>query len=108
MYFDNAVTKTSGDPIIRMVVCSASRDKNEILTVSPRHYDPTMHKQIQYRIDHGDEWEKSEVEQGFIDQFGVFMDRREAWKVALAADQIRYRCGGDTTNGGMLYSENLY
>lgn len=46
--------------------------------------------------------------QGFIDQWGVFMDRQEVWKVAEAAGQILHRCGGDTSNGGTLYSENLY
>jgi hypothetical protein len=46
--------------------------------------------------------------QGFIDQRGVFMTRQEAWKVAEAAGQILYRCGGDTRDGGTLYSENLY
>jgi hypothetical protein len=45
------------------------------------------------------------TEQGFIDQFGVFMTREEAYEVAKAAGQIKYRCGGDE---GRLFSENLY
>lgn len=45
---------------------------------------------------------------GFIDQFGNFHTRTEAWKIAEAAGQIFRRCGGDTVNGGTLYSENLY
>lgn len=47
-------------------------------------------------------------EQGFIDQWGIFLNRQEAWKVAKAAGQILYRCGGDDSDGGTLYSENLY
>lgn len=56
-------------------------------------------------------WPKDTETQGFVDQFGVFMDRKEAWEVALAAGQIRfieswnYRHSED---GYILYSENLY
>jgi hypothetical protein len=46
--------------------------------------------------------------QGFVDQHGVFMDRNESWIVAAAADQINHRVGGDSMDGGTLYSENLY
>lgn len=48
------------------------------------------------------------AEQGFIDRFSKFHTRVEAWKIAESAGQIRRRVGGDTTNGGTLYSENLY
>jgi hypothetical protein len=54
------------------------------------------------------EWMHAKDAQGFIDQFGVYMTRQEAWKVAEAAGQILYRCGGDTIDGGYLFSENLY
>ena len=47
-------------------------------------------------------------EQGFIDRFGKFHNREEAWKIAEPAGQIRRRVGGDTINGGTLFSENLY
>lgn len=43
--------------------------------------------------------------QGFIDQFGDFLDREEACVVAKAQKQRRRRCGGDEET---LYSENLY
>ncbi len=110
MYFDKAVMRTSDDPIIRMVVCAANRNEYGDIILGARHYDHLMHTQIEYNVDHTGlkRWLKCNVEQGFIDQFGVFMDRKEAWKVAMAADQIRYRCGGDNTDGGTLYSENLY
>lgn len=48
------------------------------------------------------------AEQGFIDNRRVFVDRNKAWKIAEAANQINFRCGGDTEEGGTLYSENLY
>ena len=47
-------------------------------------------------------------EQGFIDRFSKFHNREEAWKIAEPAGQIRRRVGGDTINGGTLFSENLY
>lgn len=46
--------------------------------------------------------------QGFVDQRGVFLTRTEAWSIALAAGQIIRRVGGNDTDGGTLYSENLY
>jgi hypothetical protein len=50
-------------------------------------------------------WPKNAVEQGFIDQYGIFLSRAEALLVARTADQIIRRCGGDED---ALYSENLY
>jgi hypothetical protein len=88
----------------RRVVCAANQHE-EYTLLGPRHWGPEMRKTAKLLpFDaHAVEWS-----QGFIDQRGVWMDRREAWKVAEAAGQILYRCGGDTTAGGTLFSENLY
>ena len=91
----------------RVVVCAAMRKRHtdaslEIVT-GPRHFDQTMHEQIRSSVNHLKAVE--EVEQGFIDQYGTFMSREEAYGVAKAAGQIKYRCGGDE---GQLFSENLY
>lgn len=45
------------------------------------------------------------MEQGFVDQYGTFMDREEAMKVAVASGQIMREVGGPST---VLYSEHLY
>ena len=52
-------------------------------------------------------WKETEspVIQGFIDQFGQFLTREEAWPIAERNTQIIRRVGGD---GIKLYSENLY
>ena len=51
----------------------------------------------------------SETEiQGFLTNKHRFVDRYEAWKIAVEQNQIVRRCGGDTVNGGKLFSENLY
>jgi hypothetical protein len=43
-------------------------------------------------------------EEGFIDQFGDWLDRKEAWKIAEDQGQIRR----EVSTPGTLYSENLY
>jgi hypothetical protein len=84
----------------RIVVCAANRQRfTGMIAIGPRHYDETMRQNMT-----GGGW-GDPAEQGFIDQWGEFMTREEAWKVAEAAGQIRYRCGGD---GKKLFSENLY
>lgn len=95
----------------RRIICAANREPGtgEII-LGARHWDMTMRAAY-------DVWKKAnQVEtkamlfsdQGFIDQYGKFLNRQEAWKVAEAAGQILYRCGGDDSDGGTLYSENLY
>lgn len=44
-------------------------------------------------------------EQGFVDQYGTFLDREEAWILADASDQIKYR---KDLPAGTLYSEHLW
>lgn len=92
---------------MRVVVCAANRYQNRIV-LGARHFDRVMHAHIDLlpsiaMPDYASQWE-----QGFIDQHGIFMNRTEAWKVAEAAGQIRRRVGGDTADGGTLFSENLY
>ena len=67
---------------------------------SPRHYDKLARAAINKITCRSDL-----IEQGFVDQRGMFMTREEAWAVAEAAGQIVRRCGGD---GEKLFSENLY
>lgn len=87
----------------RRVVSAACRNQHGVVICSPRHWDSTMHATVDALADK-ESWSTA-VEQGFVDQHGVFMDRRESWLVAAAANQIIHRCGGDD---GELFSENLY
>jgi hypothetical protein len=86
------------------IVCAANRTRftGEVI-IGVRHWDAFMHIQYNSRPFHGDP-----VDEGFIDQFGKFYNRQEAWIIAKQENQILRRCGGDTTDGGTLYSENLY
>ena len=94
---------------MRRVVCAANRvAETDALVLGPRHWDTTMRRNALARYNGDEACFDLEWEQGFIDQKGIFMTREEAWKVAEAAGQIIRRVGGDTMNGGHLFSENLY
>jgi hypothetical protein len=45
------------------------------------------------------------AEQGFIDNYGAFMTRQEAWKLAVETGQIQKHGDGETE---CLFSEELY
>lgn len=92
----------------RRVVCSANLcPKTGHMILGARRWDESMH--VHYELfKRAGYTDVNFEEQGFIDQHGVFMDRQEAWKVAEAAGQIIRRVGGDTMDGGTLFSENLY
>jgi hypothetical protein len=87
------------------VVCAANRcEKTKQIAIGVRHSFPIMRNNMEAM--YMGSWTTSE--QGFVDQFGTFLTREEAWVVASAAGQIIRRCSGDTVDGGTLYSENLY
>lgn len=88
------------------IVCAAiKRRGSSLMILGIRHWDRFMHDAaMAYKNIPMDDW----TEQGFVDNQNQFLNRLEAWKVAEAAGQIISRVGGDTTNGGTLYSENLY
>ena len=89
---------------VRVVVCAANKYGPHIF-IGVRHFCDIMHKNMSahdigaLRAIYGEL-------QGFVDQYGVFMDRKEAYEVAKAAGQVdRYR----PKNPGMwLCSEDLY
>ena len=96
------------------VVCAANRlNKNGIIVLGVRHCDQKMHETITLRKQlYADEnW--FQCEQGFVDQFGNFLTRKEAWVIAVKQCQI-YRLVGSQDKGSMsradveLFSENLY
>lgn len=90
------------------IVCAANYyPDGDLLILGVRHYDDLMGKTMQNLGRHV-HIGKAQMQQGFVDRFGVFQSRTAAWKIAKEAGQIIRRCGGDTANGGTLYSENLY
>jgi hypothetical protein len=88
---------------LQRVVCAACK-KGDVILLGARHFDGWMHRQM----DAMGRDKLPGAEQGFIDQFGNFLTRTEAWRIAFSQGQVIRRCGGDHADGGTLYSENLY
>lgn len=107
------------DYFLNRIVSAANYFPGHAHLVSARHWDEQMHKQYDTaKLGHDarrtldpslEEYPEGHLfAQGFIDKFGKFQTREEAWVIAEAAGQIIRRVGGDHVNGGRLYSENLY
>ena len=67
----------------RRVVCAAIRASDGELLLGIRHYSPDMHKQIAQRMDGHKFKSRMDENQGFVDQWGKWMSRAEAYQVAL-------------------------
>ena len=89
----------------RRVVCAANKTKNGTVLLGARHWDTWMVKQADLQgIRGGNE------EQGFIDQYGNFLTRKEAWVIAKRQNQIMRYVGNQSSESvdDILWSENLY
>lgn len=94
---------------VRRVVCAAICAADGSLLLGIRHYSLDMWAQCDARRD-GDKFKhRHDEDQGFVDQYGVWMSREEAYIVADAARQIVHKehCG-QGLDGPKLYSEGLY
>lgn len=93
----------------RRVVCSAIRAADGTLLLGIRHYSRDMHEQIAKRKDGEKFKHRLDEDQGFVDQWGKFMTREEAYRIAeLSGQIIRPGHCGEGLNGLKLYSEGLY
>jgi hypothetical protein len=97
-------TQEAGRMQQRIMYAANRCGKTKQIAIGVRHFCPIMRNNIEAM--YMGSWATSE--QGFIDQYGAFLTRTEAWVVASAAGQIIRRCDGDDDDGGTLYSENLY
>jgi hypothetical protein len=93
-------TEWKPDLSIRRIVCAANRhcDSGRIVC-GPRHWDATMRAQVK----EGEGF--ANWDQGFIDQFGLWLTREEAYAVAAEKGQIIKPLAHAV---GYLFSENLY
>lgn len=83
------------------VVCAANRNKDSgRIICGARHWDNIMRSQ-KFESESWGGWD-----QGFINQFGEFLTRQEAWIVANEQCQVRHVCYEGQKE--ILYSENLY
>jgi len=95
--------------LTKRIVCAANKFNNIVL-VGPRHWDNTMRSQYNRSLIKPD---RELFEQGFINTWGEFLSREDAWMVASANNQIKQLVGGQVeedkgVHGTKLYSENLY
>lgn len=89
------------------IVCAANKLNDGTVVLGVRHFDQHMRNVLMEKYPNRG-YLKIGYEEGFVDRFGVFHTREEAWKIASAANQIIRRCGGDDHGDGRLFSENLY
>lgn len=89
----------------RRVVCAAIRAADGELLLGIRHYSPDMHRQISMRVDGAKFLNRHDPDQGFVDQWGRYMTREEAFVAASKAGQI---VRPQACRDGTLYSEGLY
>lgn len=81
-------------------------DEKDIIISSPRHQDITMRNYLN-QIQFIDEFSMPETIEGFIDQFGRFWNRKEAWVIVDIHKQPLVDRGLRQT-AEILYSEDLY
>lgn len=89
------------DPDIPIwIVCAANKHRETgVIFCGARHFDNAMRGQIKAAGFKGNGYD-----QGFIDQFGRFYDREQAWIIAEKNGQIKKQVSAP----GTLYSENLW
>lgn len=88
------------------IVCAANK-YGSVIIIGIRHYDKFMHTRIQELKDTYTNLINIEDEvQGFVDQFGNFYNRKDAYIIAENENQIIRTCGNPDSRE--LYSENLY
>lgn len=105
-------TACDGDSSVRIpgrrVIAAANR-YGDLICVGTRHGGPAMWSQLEaVKEDRLLEADKlGRAEEGFIDQYDVFMTREEAYEVALASGQINVIRLKHSTPG-RLYSEDIH
>lgn len=95
---------------VKLVIVSAANRYGGIVLCAPRHSGPAMFQNIMAfgGMSFLHKWAGDEVcKQGFVDQYGTFYDREEAYVIAKRNNQIISNNGLGTTPG-TLFSEDLY
>lgn len=91
----------------KLIIVAAANRYRGIIVMGTRHHSPSMTNTIEAYggIEALRKYCGDDGEQGFVDQYGTFYDRKEAWILAEQNGQIRYP---DVCGPGRLFSENLY
>lgn len=108
-YLDNLPSGCEYDPPERIVCAANYYQTDNVILCGIRHGSDDMYSMYDFASGSGGlRLHKKYEEQGFVTSKGRFVDRKEAWKIAVEQKQIFRRVGGDDSEGGTLYSENLY
>ena len=107
-YLDSLPSGYEYDPPERVV--SAANRYGDVILSGVRHGSEDMYSLWDNVLEHDGAFfdNHGREEQGFITSKYRFVTRQEAWKIAVEQKQIVRRVGGDDSDGGTLYSENLY
>lgn len=89
------------NPDKQRIVCACNRDSNGKLYLGVRHYCPAMRAAMDELMT----TEQLQAEQGFIDNYGNFLTREEAFVIAEKRGQI---INERPFVRGKLFSEDLY
>lgn len=91
------------------IVCAAIRAADGELLLGIRHYSTDMRVQIRMRTDGKKFMNRLDEDQGFVDQYGKWYSRADAYRIAASQRQIidPSACGSGL-DGPKLYSEGLY
>jgi len=92
---DNGIEKPQ-----QIVVCAAIRTTGGLIICGARHCDKVMRRQATAAGVN-----LKSPEQGFIDQFGDYLTREEALKIAVKTTGVNFQRNGSETE---LFSEGLY
>lgn len=86
------------------IVCAANRYK-DFVVLGARHFCVSMNAGIDLiGLDALHAYANGDEEQGFIDQYGTFHDRKAAALIAISAGQVK----ATDLRGTYLFSEDLY
>ncbi len=88
----------------QFIVCAACQYEYIVLC-SARHWDILMKIQLRNLNKLGAELKMSFFEEGFIDQFGDFIERKEAYIIAKKSGQLNLE---RNVSHIRLFSEGLY
>lgn len=108
-YLDSLPSGSDYDPPERIVCAADYYQADNVVLCGVRHGSNDMYSLHDFAPYRGKSClHKKYVQQGFITSKGRFVGRKEAWRIAVDQKQIVRRVGGDDSDGGTLYSENLY
>ncbi len=100
---DNGIEKPQ-----QVVVCAACFDKTTgTLILGPRHWDDLMRDHY-HMLPESVRPKAVRMEQGFIDQFGAFLTREEAFQIVQKNGQPFDAEANSHGRGKELFSEGLY